>query len=318
MPEQFRLIGLEPDNLLAFLALLGTMRALKTVGMNSRVCWQGEPVRPLLILPQPLTEEDLLEAIHSGVASLAVVHEFPSPDIAFSQQEARTILQGAMQSLDSAQIWSAIISDGACKESDGSAIATPLCAMFGSGHQHFLQRLGNVPRGLLPNNLKKMASAPDLNDVSYLKSALLEPWVSTDATESFRWDPTEDRRYALRFENPSTDKGLTVHGANRLAAVGFPLLTCAPTLDRNQLRLTPRGGSWESRRFILRWPIWPQAASLAAVLALLQHPELRNGEIPVLGISTVVATERISVGKFFNFTRATRVLPIKRGAHKVI
>jgi len=297
----FRLEGIEPDNLLGFLALLGALRSLRHEAMAARVAWEGTPLRPHLYLREPISEGELLDRVNAGAKALAACHEFSSEDISFTRDEARRLLRENPN-----QLWSALMSDGAVKD-DGKVSATPLCAMFGQGHQHFLQRLADIPRGALTKELQKQKKPPDLNGTAYLHAALFEPWDRKDPTESFRWDPVEDRRYALRFENPSTDKGLTVHGANRLAAVGFPLLTCVPHRLPGGIRLTPRGGGWERRRFVFRWPIWRQPATLRAILALLTHPELARGEMQAPGVAAVWQTERISVGKFFNFTRAKPV-----------
>lgn len=307
-----RLTGLEPDNLLAFLALLGTMRSLQHHQGHGklRVSWSGQPLRPVLHVTEPITQDALLELINAGCSELAKLHDFDRNDLSFTPEEARAALTSNYGPLDRALLWSSLFSDGALKKDGEGVDAAPLCAMFGQGHQHFLQRLADIPKGTLTKELAKQKKPPNLNASSYLAAALFEPWNRTDPTESFRWDPAEDRRYALRFENPSTDKGLTVHGANRLAAVGFPLLTCVPARIR-RIRLTPRGGAWsrETGTFSFRWPIWRQPATLPAILALLNHPSLGKGVIPELGIETVFQTDRISVGKFFNFTRAVPVPP---------
>jgi hypothetical protein len=72
--------------------------------------------------------------------------------------------------------------------------------------------------------MAKRRPPPDLNTPAYLHTALFVPWSRSDETDGFRWDPAEDRRYALRFKNPSGDSGRTVHGANRLACVGLAAL----------------------------------------------------------------------------------------------
>jgi hypothetical protein len=74
-------------------------------------------------------------------------------------------------------------------------------------------------------------------------SSSLKRWTRRDSTQSFRWDPAEDRRYALRFADPSTDKGLTVHGANRLACIALPLFTAVPMRIRGAIRLMCLGSA---------------------------------------------------------------------------
>jgi hypothetical protein len=68
---QHRLDGLEPDNLLAFLALLGLLRALDAArpDWRARAYWQDEPrpLRPVLVLAAPQTREAVVEAAAEGV-----------------------------------------------------------------------------------------------------------------------------------------------------------------------------------------------------------------------------------------------------------
>src|SRR5690606_37388480 len=81
-----RLDGLEPDNLLAFLALLGVMRALEADDATRseddrtmpRAGWDIDqpPLRPRLFLASDLDPEGLAVRVASGVRVLAAVHVF--------------------------------------------------------------------------------------------------------------------------------------------------------------------------------------------------------------------------------------------------
>jgi hypothetical protein len=66
-----RLVGLEPDNLLAFMALLGLLRALETAepAWRPRAYWDEthHPLRPMLTLAQAKTQEEIAEAAARGV-----------------------------------------------------------------------------------------------------------------------------------------------------------------------------------------------------------------------------------------------------------
>jgi hypothetical protein len=92
---------------------------------------------------------------------------------------------------------------------------TPLCAIFGQGHQHFLSRLGAISGRVQSSN------------VADLSRVLFEQWKYDDDTEGFRGDAVEDRRYADQFGDPSDDRNNigSVTGANRIATLGFPLFT---------------------------------------------------------------------------------------------
>ncbi len=72
--SKHRLSGLEPDNLLAHLALLGLLRALETSRPNwhPRAFWsvKTHPWRPILTLAEAKTELDVADAAAEGVKSL--------------------------------------------------------------------------------------------------------------------------------------------------------------------------------------------------------------------------------------------------------
>lgn len=303
-PEEHVLAGIEPDNLLASLALLGFLRAVRHAEPDwlLRAWWAGQPLRPRVRTAVPVTPDQLADAAARGCKRLAEVHHFGThSDLDYAPGESRELLQSA--ALDARpddrlaiDLWSALMSDGAIKD-DPKEIRvrpTPYCLLFGQGHQHFLERLASVPQGNLPKELAKLKSPPDLNSPAKISEALFAPWQRADATQSFRWDPFEDRRYALRFEDPSTDKALTVHGANRLAALALPLLTAMPVKQRTEYRLAAIGTSAGHRGAItVSWPVWSLPATLDAIIALwaTRRPP-------------TYSAERISVGKFFSFTRA--------------
>jgi hypothetical protein len=77
---RFRLEGLQPDNLLAFLALLGLLRALDTCrpDWRSRAAWDlnQPPLRPILTTVDPASEQAICDAASAGITQLAAVNDF--------------------------------------------------------------------------------------------------------------------------------------------------------------------------------------------------------------------------------------------------
>lgn len=305
-----RLEGLEPDNLLAFLALLGLLRVLEATGWRPRAHWVGLPLRPVLTLREAATQEQVAERAAEGCAWLARDHDFGGEkDLTFDGTRARTLLEAAAgpQAFGRLALLGSLFSDAALKD-DGKILASPLCAMFGQGHQHFLTRLADVPRGALPKAMAKRRPLPDLNAPAYLSAALFAPWVRSDETAGFRWDPAEDRRYALRFRDPSSDAGRTVHGANRLACFGLAAMPGAAVVRRRGVRFLTVGAEHTSDGVLgISWPIWSRLASLAAIQAMLGHPGLVAADtdgMRHLGVVERRRSRRIANGKFMNFTRA--------------
>jgi hypothetical protein len=305
-----RLEGLEPDNLLAFLALLGLLRSLEAAGLQPRAHWHGVPLRPVLTLPEPMTQDAVAERAAAGCLSIAEDHDFDGEkNLTFSATRARAFLKDAIDAAARGRValYGALFSDGATKE-EGTVLAAPLCCMFGQGHQHFLTRLVDVPQGAVPKALQKRRPPPDLNAPEKIAAALFRPWARDDETDGFRWDPAEDRRYALRYRNPSQDAGKTMHGANRLAAIGLACLPGAAVMRRRGVRFLTLGAEVAADGGLsISWPIWDRPASLSAIQALVGHPGLVSGRIddlPQFGVIERRQARRIANGKFMNFTRA--------------
>jgi len=316
-----RLHGIEPDNLLAFMALLGLLRALQEVRpeWSVRAYWTVDdpPLRAALRTPDTIDEDAILTAASEGLNLLAELHNFDSrDDLKFAPEEVRSVLQRAInddsQNPYVADLWSAIICDAALTKGGDKADPTPLCFMFGQGHQHFLQRLASVPRKKVPER-GKGRNKLTVSEVDSLRDSLFALWLRPDSTPSFRWDPNEDVRYALRSHNPIDPKmkETTQHGANRLAAIGFSTLTVVPMPYRGTIRATMLGSNRDANgQLTFRWPIWRDPISLVCIRSLLSHPGLaRKDTLDALGIVEVRQAQRISVGKFMNVTWATPKVP---------
>ncbi len=324
--REHRLAGLEPDNLLAFLALLGLLRALEEAEpeWRARAGWRiaEAPLRPFLRLASAVEAAAVADAAARGVAALAVHHDFDGKaDLNHSGSEAAAALKAARAAGGyRAELFAALMSDGAVKTDkgdDGKVEATPLCLMFGQGHQHFLARLDGVPKLAAPPPRGKGKKAVAISPADSMTEALFRPWERPDATDSFRWDVTEDVRYALMANDPTSpdgrrEKGGAQHGASRLAAIGLSALPVAPVKVGQRLRANVPGGSFLGRRreFALTWPIWRDPLSLAGVVALMRHPGLRDADTQArLGIDHLREARRFSQGKFMNFAAARPVEP---------
>jgi hypothetical protein len=324
--DTHRLSGLEPDNLLAFLTLLGLLRSLEAadrsqtgkVRVRPRAFWDIDkaPLRPVLRLANPVTVAGVAEQAAEGIAMLATDYDFIGrKDLNYAGGEAREILEQAASvaspcERSKADLLSALMSDAAIKNeknSDEAAVdPTPLCLLFGQGHQHFLERLSEVPHESAPPARGRGKTAVALSAGDCVAEALFSPWHRSDPTASFRWDPNEDVRYALLPGDPTDAayKGGTQHGANRLAAIGIGALPVAPQTRGRRVRPAIPGGVSSVGGFSFRWPIWRQPATLAAIRAMLSHPGLGDKRVSEsLGIAYVLTARRISVGKFMNFTR---------------
>lgn len=163
--------------------------------------------------------------------------------------------------------------------------ATPFALISGSGRQWFLDTAG-----------KLMVEC----SVEHIRRALFGPWLPEDETCSFRWDPDDDRRYALLADDPtaSNNKPKTLWGANRLAFEALRLFPCV------RGRSGPATAGWrhDGDSEVWRWPLWSCDLSPAVIPSLIaseiwrDDPESRR-RLRGRGVFTVFQTRRIVVGK---------------------
>jgi hypothetical protein len=138
-----------------------------------------------------------------------------------------------------------------------------------------------------------------------------------------RWDPIEDRRYALMDRDPtaSDNKSRTVWMANLLAYRALVLFPSVPTkgvLETTAWHETPQSGqrrkdarrqgrepaSWRDMDFT--WPLWVHPADPDTIRSHMLLPALK-GENPdrmVLrrrGVMAVFRSRRLKVGSGANF-----------------
>ena len=312
--REHHLKGLEPDNLLSFMALLGLLRTLEMARSDwrPRAFWDVEkhPWRPVLTLAEPQTQAAVAEAVAEGVKALVRAHAVTGDDkdVKFEADAFRN--RRAAADPDQGAVLDALSCDAAIRD-DRTLWPTPFCFVFGQGHQHFLERFREVPEGVLPKALAKRKNPPDLNSPTFFAKALFCVWMNKDKTDSFRWDPAEDRRYALRAKKPSKDPSTTEHGANALAAIALTLFPVFAVARRRGTRVLSPSTCYDgSGQIVFSWPIWTQVTSLDGLRALLAHRALTAAQFDGRAMPSVVAVfraRRVSVGKYFNVTLAQKV-----------
>ena len=174
---------------------------------------------------------------------------------------------------------------------------TALRTMNGAGHQHFIGSMRDLVEKTRPE---------------HLHSALFDHWQYSDDRPTLRWDPADDRRYALRWGNPGDTRKnpiRTVRGANRLAVEAIPLFPTAP--NGGQLRTT----GFTLRRGVgvsFTWPIWESQLRLDVIRSLLSLSELQatqpdRARLLAMGVVDVYRSQRIANGKYRSFLPAQPV-----------
>ncbi len=178
----------------------------------------------------------------------------------------------------------------ACREERSDAIAPSLfCFVRGSGQQFFLDTVRQLMEQATPERVRQ---------------TLFEPWAYRDEKLSMRWDPSEDRRYALMDRDPTApdNKSRTVWMANLLAYRALPLFTCTP--GRRGLETTAWSRVDEEPTFT--WPIWEFSAPPDTIRSILHLSELAELEparahVQARGIAAIFRSRRIKVGARSNY-----------------
>lgn len=233
----------------------------------------------------------------------------PRPELALGKNidctelEYRAIVEpllerACFQDRESLDMLAAFCSVGCLHESPakrkaGKLAPTPFSFISGSGHQNFLDTASDL--------LGCVSSAR-------LQSVLFEPWGYEDEGLSMRWDPIEDRRYALMDRDPtaSDNKPRTVWMANLLAYRALVLFPSAPVRDGLATVGWVQEGEGEP---FFTWPLWVEPVGLDSIRSLLLLPELYHAapdadgrdSLRARGVTAVFRSRRIKVGTGANF-----------------
>jgi hypothetical protein len=277
-----------------------------------RASWSGPPWQAQLHLSRAVDTDAVATAATRGVEAVAKVFDVDGrSNVSFESAHFRDYALRVRESEINASLVAALTAESPSKPQGDGLYAAPLVMMFGQGHQNFLDRLVAVPRGETPSRLKKRRTPPNMRDPAWIRDALFVPWRRQDDADGFRWDPEEDQRYALRLDDPSrAGAAPTVHGANRLAAIGFLSFTCVPRSSNfcapPQTRPSTPGAIRTGKDVKFVWPLWRPALALYAIELLLSHPHVLGGRLEKvrhLGVADIVEARRVANGKFMNVTR---------------
>lgn len=299
--------GLDGSNPLAFLAALGTLRTLSLALPDETVTMSWEQQegawRPRLWCSLASDGDALIETLKDILVSAVDRASFAIGDnLNLPTNEFRAHLLKSIQNVETlnnqlaridADFLAAFGSEVVVND-DGTMQDTALRTMSGAGHQHFLKFF----RQLVSNT-----------DSDHLRRSLFLKWDYADEGRgmNLRWDPLDDRRYALRWKDPGPDPVKTMRGANRLAIEAMPLL---PTMPTTECLATTAFEGKGSRGVYLVWPLWEAPISIDVLQSLLASVgRLRDDAVASaeLGIAALYASARITTGKFRNFTPAAPI-----------
>ncbi len=302
LPPGLVLNGLDGSNLLGFLAAVGTLRVVTDASpsFNWRLQWRlcdGIWI-PKLFSNDQLSEDDLIDLLMPALEKMKdqrILKFYKNLNISCKQYRVETEKAQTAATLADRHEADFIAAFG-CESlpiSDKKPIIqdTALRTMSGAGHQHFLGSMQDLVK---------------ITERDHLRTSLFLPWQYADERPSLRWDPVDDRRYALRWKDPSDDPIRTMRGANRLAIEALPLLPTAP--KGRWLRTTGFLQHYDAVWFT--WPIWEVPLRMDVVRSLLsmaelQEPEPDRANLRARGVVEIYRSQRITTGKFRNFTVAS-------------
>jgi len=301
---ELTLSGLHGSSLLGFLAALGASRALASLPEmnNLRLCWipGGSSYYPVLQLPTPTEQTAIAKKLHNALRGLAghyvlnVDKDLKIPRANFRKLATKAANDFLAHTDSAAADMVAAFGCDAVANEEGTIEDTGFRTMSGAGHQHFLEFM---------DILAKETTGEQLQE------ALFGPWRYRDSSPTMRWDTEDDRRYALRWDEPSKDPVRTVRGANLLAIAALPLFPVVPT-SGTTVATTGFSGRG-SRDTFVSWPIWTGWLGLDAVRSLLALKEIQDRSekagnvLNSFGVVTVYRSQRITLGKYRNFTPAS-------------
>jgi hypothetical protein len=224
-----------------------------------------------------LRRKEWLAVLPAAVArrELALGARIDCTDDEYREHAAAFLRDLGQASREPLDFLSAFGTDACMDTRTGNVEPTPFCFVRGSGHQDFLDTV---------RQLMARVSA------ERVKLTLFEPWTYRDPRLSMRWDPIEDKRYALTDRKPADEGAWTVWMANLLAYRALVLFPCAPT--RQGLAAT----GWTGHAFT--WPIWEFPASPDTIRSLLQVRELAEPRpdrsmLRALGVAVAFRATRI-------------------------
>lgn len=179
----------------------------------------------------------------------------------------------------------------ACVVGDEASEST-LCAANGASHQNLVQSIRDILKLVLEEHVRQ---------------SLFEPWQKAyqvpdeqrkqlglgSRKPTLRFDPSDERLYALRFSNPTTtDDFCTELGAQALAIPAFALLPVLPAKQPVTVASTRH-----RQRVTFSWGLWNFPATLRTVRSLVWEGVGRPRDQRERGVFAAFSADRVSGAK---------------------
>ena len=279
---EFSLDGLRANDPLAFLAAVGTVRALDSAETTDRpkLSWTrvGSNWTPTLHVKEELSREQLLDTLTEYLTD-------DQDALRYTMSNDPSIKRNKLSNLDPEE-FQELLATVELRSEDEQALAAYGTDAF-RNHSEIAEfspreqgtavtRLDIVEFSGPLCFLKGQRRLLDETTQAKLRETLFELWeFSDDASghRTMRWSPTDAKRGAYTGVDPTNLDSQTVHGANRLAIEGSRLYTVVPHVAGGE---TVGFVQLETGEHVFQYPIWSAPVGVTTIQTLLAHPELMS------------------------------------------
>lgn len=286
--QTLTLDGIDGQHLWGFLTALGSLSLLDEHARASvleapRLAFERDGTA---VVHSPVAKDQLAAAL---LARLRKLQPYLEQDLA-TVKKPSDFTRSSYASIAAASERGALdfLAGLACVVGEETSEST-LCAANGASHQNLVQSMRDVLK---------------LVDEEHVRLALFETWQKTyqvpsdkrkqlelgDRKPTLRFDPSDERLYALRFSNPTTtDDFRTELGAQALAIPAFALLPIVPRKQPTTIASTRN-----RQRATFSWPLWNLAATLRSVRSLLWEGAGRPQVQRERGVFAAFSADRVT------------------------
>ena len=296
------LSGLDGTNPLGFLAALGAFRLLARTNPTLKMLWirSDGTWRPAL-RGSGLTVDQLGDKLFASLTSLDKSVWSLDKKLPFAGNRLRS----------EAALATAAASIGEREKADGLAAIGVECYRDDKGDfedtaLRMVRAGDSTGQGLLAYGKRIIESTT----AQELQNTVTSIWQHQDKQCALRWDPTEDKGYALQWRDPGEVGARSVRGGNCLALVAMALFPAIP--DSGEVE-TVGFGLRKHKQISFTWAIWTIPICIDTTksllsMQLLQRPQPDRTQLLLRGIEAAYRSDRVMTSTYYaNFTPAQRV-----------
>lgn len=300
--DEVLLCGLDGTNPLGFLAALGAFRLLAASNPTLLMLWKQadgtwRPAFRSLGVPVDQLGSTLFTVL--GGLDKAVWSLDKKLPFAGERLRAEAARAAATATTDSRETCDLLASLGVecCRDDKGDFEDTAL---------RLVRARDSTGQGLLAYGKRILESTT----AQELQDTVMFVWQHQDKQCALRWDPTEDKGYALQWRDPREVGARSVRGGNCLALMAMPMLPTVPAGGEVQ---TVGFGLREPKQISFTWPIWSVPATIDTARSLLSLPILQKlqpdrTELALRRIQGAYRSNRVMTSTYYaNFTPSVRV-----------